>query len=259
MGYTHYWGQRKTVPLSDWADFSEGAARVFELAGVALAFEYDETETPPVADAGLVRFNGCGDDGHETFYIPRQRPPREAWQRPQDQGGGFCKTARKSYDVAVTACLVYLDSVLPELFPVNSDGRTADWEAGLALARKAWPKKANFLDIPRDVRDTDRFASYVESSKQHQLVITFDGKYVLERHSDKWAVVLPWADYDDHSTWRQALPYDQRLSGSYNSPAWRARHKGCESEACRTRALNALWVAFADHAEPPRTYAPLAA
>jgi len=72
---------------------------------------------------------------HETFYLPRVYEPQD-WQRPDERGRyfDFCKTARKPYDLAVTASLIALQHHFPEV-GVSTDGTGDDWTAGLALCR----------------------------------------------------------------------------------------------------------------------------
>lgn len=87
------------------------------------------------------RFNGLNDDAHETFYV--------------DQGNdewSFCKTARKPYDVAVTAILAYLEGAHPDKFSVGSDGDSDDWQAGIKLLKTALGTKAAFAQVPAEIR-----------------------------------------------------------------------------------------------------------
>jgi hypothetical protein len=118
-----------------------------------LANGHGDPGTHPVFDATEIMFNGVGVASHETFVLPRVR--RKEWEGGS-LGGNFCKTARKPYDVAVTACLCYLSSVA-NAYSVSSDGRGSNFVAGLAAAREALPSKANILDIPMGVMESDRW------------------------------------------------------------------------------------------------------
>jgi hypothetical protein len=101
-------------------------------------------------------FNGAGDDAHETFCLYRVRPPKEEWE-PR-RGRDFCKTARKPYDLAVTAALCYLATVTdPISHSVSSDGHGKDFLDGFAEARRALPRYANILDIPMGILRSDRW------------------------------------------------------------------------------------------------------
>ncbi len=109
--------------------------------------------TQPELDANQIMFNGVGDASHETFSVSRVRG--KSWEGGQ-LGHDFCKTARKPYDLAVTACLCYLSSVAGT-FDVSSDGHGQDFVDGLRAAREALPEKANLLDIPLGVMANDRW------------------------------------------------------------------------------------------------------
>ena len=69
-----------------------------------------------------IRFNGVGEDGHETFYLS-----------PDESGWGFCKTARKPYDIVVVAILSMLDEYLGDKFEWRSDGDNEDHLTGKRL------------------------------------------------------------------------------------------------------------------------------
>lgn len=137
MGYTHYFPQSATIPQEAWDMFTDDVQKVLDTAqGMALtAFECDQPTKPAVAFPDLVRFNGLGDQGHETFYLPRELELKE-W----DEDGTrfhFCKTARKPYDVVVTAVLCLVAHHLPTYFELGSDGEPKEWLDGCALAASA--------------------------------------------------------------------------------------------------------------------------
>jgi hypothetical protein len=48
----------------------------------------------------------------------------------------FCKTRQNPYDIVVVACLAVLKHRLGVAMNVSSDGRPADWTAGIDLARR---------------------------------------------------------------------------------------------------------------------------
>lgn len=93
MGYTHYlqYGE------CSQKEFEQGLEAALPLLKKickehrkVLCLEYDEPTKAPLLESKLVKFNGKGDDGHETFYIAYS-----------SERHGFCKTARKPYDLAV--------------------------------------------------------------------------------------------------------------------------------------------------------------
>lgn len=133
MGYTHYWRPTKGIEPSTFARLSEAAAKIVSIAWdedeVDFAYEYDEPKRDPEFSKELIRFNGVGEKGHETFYLT-----------PEAQGFNFCKTAHKPYDTAVVAILCLLHLYTDGAVKVSSDGEPSDWEAGLDLARKVDPE-----------------------------------------------------------------------------------------------------------------------
>jgi len=136
MGYTHYW-TAKPVEQDDWDALVEGARRAAALSSVKIALESDEPKIGPYFGDNTIRFNGIGEEGgHETFLIERE-----------GSGWDFCKTARKPYDVIVVAILAYAHAVLG--WEVSSDGSSADWRSGIALAKQAWPEEAEALRHPK--------------------------------------------------------------------------------------------------------------
>jgi hypothetical protein len=95
-----------------------------------------DSGTEPDFGEAHFAFNGREDDGHETFYIAGDV-----------RGFTFCKTARKPYDVVVTAILCLCEFYTKGTFGVISDGEPSDWQDGLKLARRIEAK----CKIPKGV------------------------------------------------------------------------------------------------------------
>jgi hypothetical protein len=98
MGYTHYWNHNG-ISTTDWRILAEYAHSLIGMAsekGINLAVKFDEPEKLPEINEAWIRFNGIGEDGHETFYLTRE--PTEF---------DFCKTARKPYDWVVADLLAF--------------------------------------------------------------------------------------------------------------------------------------------------------
>ena len=85
----------------------------------------------------MIRFNGRGNEGHETFILFKQKPKSESWQRNSKEYFYFCKTARKPYDVAVGLVLLRAEKNAPGVLKVSSDG---DWEHDWADIQDAYRK-----------------------------------------------------------------------------------------------------------------------
>lgn len=139
MGYTHYWSAPKNLDSdAAWDDvcaFVRGAIKEAsgkptttaggQYPGVSVVIRDGLGNGSPVITPVLFSINGDAsqDLDHETFCIERGGGPDD-----------FCKTARKPYDVVVTAVLAYLAAYYG--LEVSSDGDAPDWEAGVALANR---------------------------------------------------------------------------------------------------------------------------
>jgi hypothetical protein len=137
MGYTHYWYRASELDAKKFSNASDdcgGICRVFQNNGVGLAYEFDTIKDPVFTD-DEIRFNGIGDNGHETFYFPKSFTSRGPTFG--DKPFGFCKTAYKPYDVAVCACLIILKYWFPDI-DVSSDGEMQDWQNALDAVKDAY-------------------------------------------------------------------------------------------------------------------------
>lgn len=139
MGYTHYFPQKESVHVLKWTKITEDLKLVLgnlppfsQTAGgyhqepIDLRSEYDEPN-PPELGHDYIRFNGEGDLGHETFYMPRVKEEGDSFM--------FCKTARKPYDHVVCAALIIANHHAPECFDIGSDGGPEDWMPALEHVR----------------------------------------------------------------------------------------------------------------------------
>lgn len=145
MGYTHYW-TFKPVKRGETAKVERLYKKTLkECAKIARYYqdnfiEYDSerlsgyTVHDKTNKYGGLKINGKGDNAHEDFTM------REHFkQNFNDFGGGFqfCKTARKPYDLVVTACLALLKHRLKDYIDVSSDGTHNEWKYGIALIKEA--------------------------------------------------------------------------------------------------------------------------
>jgi hypothetical protein len=83
----------------------------------------------------MIRFNGWGDNGHETFLITREMSDYSIRDPESGESFDFCKTARKPYDVAVCLVLLSIARHAPKSFSISSDG---DWDVEWSEARKIY-------------------------------------------------------------------------------------------------------------------------
>ncbi len=190
MGYTHYFTQLRSFTTEQWVEVRTDIEAILKEAehnqGIPLANGHGEPKTRPVINASMIAFNGLGDDSHETLLINRAMRRKPKYPGDERPNLDFCKTARKPYDAAVTAVLCYLSTVTrqddsngepiigTEAFTVASDGDGSGWVAGLELARKALPRKANQLDIPMDIMRSDRWcAPWVSQRPECEFEVRF--------------------------------------------------------------------------------------
>lgn len=270
MGYTHYWTQRRSFTSEEWSDICTDIAAILVHVehglDVPLANGLADKGTHPEITPTRIAFNGAGEeDGHETFAITRKRVRQ--WEG-DELGEDACKTAQKPYDVAVTACLCYLSSVVGE-YHVTSDGRGADFLAGLAAARTALPNKANILDIPMGVMQRDRWTGpWVsgESGTGYEVHFCVNGKgYVQKLKTKDWYCFSTHADLarflDQHKAatfkrggnmrrWNygRTEPNIWHATGSFD----KARHQ--RIARAQNKVLAPLFPVPAEHAEPPPAY-----
>lgn len=176
MGYTHYWRRpllleaarfkawaedvRKIVAATDGKpinytgySYDSAADKVIkheEIVPLRIVGWDGDGGEPEISDT-LVSFNGEGDYSHETFHVEQQMS-LERWDVPDARGWyfAFCKTARKPYDVVVTASLIRLAYHFPEGVEVSSDGTVGEWEDGRQLCEELF----GFAVVP--------FQDYVE-------------------------------------------------------------------------------------------------
>lgn len=140
MGYTHYFRQTRDLTFAEWANLTKAVDTLIKAArDVPVRFEYDSSD-PPLLSDDMIRFNGVGDDGHETFILERIKQAKLNYetQSVYDNEGAFsfCKTARKPYDFLVTASLLAAQHITGGAWNVSSDGDPTDWEDGKFIVEK---------------------------------------------------------------------------------------------------------------------------
>lgn len=129
MGYTHYWSTESNFTDEEWTEVCARARSVLQFTDIPVQWECDVEEPSEVSNE-VIRFNGVGDDGYETFMIS----PRKIGNTIMEGLGSFCKTARKPYDEVVVAMLVMMSEVKPD-FNWCSDGEPKEHMDGIKLYR----------------------------------------------------------------------------------------------------------------------------
>ena len=118
---------------TNWNKLAEAVEKLLADATI-LQYEYDMAK-PVVCNKKEIRFNGIGDDGHETFLLKRNNKVAD-YLTDKSMAFAFCKTACKPYDVYVTAVLTLAKYFLGKEIKLGSDGNVSDWQDGCQLIRE---------------------------------------------------------------------------------------------------------------------------
>lgn len=138
MGYTHYWYRKPKLPKDKFDAFVADVRVILDACkakGILVQYEFDDAKPAELTDK-CVRFNGVGNDGHETFVIDLDFGKSKPSSQEEGREFDFCKTAYKPYDLAVTACLVAAKHHFGDDIKVSSDGEEQDWGNAFELCKK---------------------------------------------------------------------------------------------------------------------------
>lgn len=131
MGYSHYFYRKVNLDDVAFQGVARDCQKICEILDTPIQYELDN-DSPALFDKDAIHFNGIGDDGHETFYLPkvytRKMPSSLSHLNLPFQ---FCKTARKPYDINVCCCLIIAKHHLGDDIRVNSDGSLNDWKEAM--------------------------------------------------------------------------------------------------------------------------------
>ena len=187
MDYTHRWERPQTIAPTTFNTITEDFRQVLpalEAAGSPIANAYGFED--PELTADYVRFNGVANCGHtrnpavrlagpmkdafgigdncgmgsalpyrtcngdcsyESLWFDRSLEPG----RRDDDGiySGFCKTAFRPYDLAVTVFLMIAKHHLGELFHVGTDGDSQQWIDAQMLCQAELRYSLSFAEVIR--------------------------------------------------------------------------------------------------------------
>ena len=167
MGYTHYFTKKElTHPQDTWDNFVRDTRKVanrfnlvkpksIDFIKDSLSKVKDSTSQikigdglgeghPPVFSKDEICFNGVGEEAHETLLIERDNSDiltktgrwskyyKETWEKDHTYEG-FVKTARKPYDLLVTATLVLYKHHFGDIVEISGDGGEEGFEEGKKL------------------------------------------------------------------------------------------------------------------------------
>ena len=171
MGYTHYWRQLRDFTDTEWQELMRLTKLITASSGrdiILSEFNINNEE---------IRFNGYGEEGHETFLITKKKRAKADYEEQEayDRQGAFefCKTAHKPYDKYVVAVLCALYNMAGQkewplgdgkIMSISSDGNTEDWTEGLFHAVRSTRKEEMYCTI-RDCL-TLSYVDYVDQEKK---------------------------------------------------------------------------------------------
>ena len=170
MGYTHYWRQLRDFTDTEWQELMRLTKLITASSGrdiILSEFNINNEE---------IRFNGYGEEGHETFLITKKKRAKADYEEQEayDRQGAFefCKTAHKPYDKYVVAVLCALYNMEVKDWPlgdgkimsISSDGNTEDWTEGLFHAVRSTRTEEMYCPI-RDCL-TLSYVDYVDQEKK---------------------------------------------------------------------------------------------
>ena len=171
MGYTHYWRQLRDFTDTEWQELMRLTKLITASSGrdiILSEFNINNEE---------IRFNGYGEEGHETFLITKKKRAKMDYEEQEayDRQGAFefCKTAHKPYDKYVVAVLCALYNMAGQkewplgdgkIMSISSDGNTEDWTEGLFHAVRSTRKEEMYCPI-RDCL-TLSYVDYVDQEKK---------------------------------------------------------------------------------------------
>lgn len=152
MGYTHYYTQYADFTNEEWEKIksytdqmisslpatSASAGGYYSDEPLELANGFGEED--PVVDDDEIWLNGKGKLGHETFHLSKVKPENPDYVKDRESYWDFVKTARKPYDLIVTAILFAANVVAPNTLQYDSDGDNSEWTEGVKLFAQAHKK-----------------------------------------------------------------------------------------------------------------------
>lgn len=128
MGYTHCWRNQpgSAAYAAAWPGIVQDSNRIVaEVSRRIPIAGPDGTGVPILSATAGIAYNGARDQHRDTFTLTAPGTSGRQWR--------FCKTDQLPYDLAVTATLLRCHLLLPDAFPIHSDG---DWDNDWQPARR---------------------------------------------------------------------------------------------------------------------------
>jgi hypothetical protein len=149
MGYTHYICNPKGFTKDQWNTFIKEAKSIISNSDVPLACWNGAKGTLPLISDTEVKFNGVGDNSHETCMVTKKATDFD-----------FCKTARKPYDKIVVAIYKAARNANPSIELSSDGGREV-------------------FDFSNEEKEFDKIASFEYNDKWREVgIIEQDDTYI---------------------------------------------------------------------------------
>jgi hypothetical protein len=110
MGYTHYYRNKRAFTDSEWAALIADVKKLLADTDIPIGNAYGDVGSKPHFGKDVIRFNGIGDDSHETAAV--HKSAANFW---------FCKTSHKPYDKVVVEFYKLIRKYDPDV-KLSSDG-----------------------------------------------------------------------------------------------------------------------------------------
>lgn len=147
MGYTHYFSTYRDFTDDEWNNITTDVRYLLDRlpervdfgqpGPLKLALEMNKPDQPPEISDEMIRFNGIGELGHDTFLLEKEQDRNDEFQLQMNEQGGdppervfnFCKTGEKPYNLAVCVTLLVCDRHAHDALKLATDGdfNSGDW------------------------------------------------------------------------------------------------------------------------------------
>lgn len=159
MGYTHYFGHKKTSKIN-WAMIVEDCKKLQANLPKGVLIDGCFAYPVPQFTDKMIHFNGtdegftfemrkddsCPKNSHETFELLADGVKKRGFSN-----GGmpftFCKTARKPYDLLVCGCLLVYKHHSPATMELSSDGDAEDWADAEKFVKDTLGYEVKFAEV----------------------------------------------------------------------------------------------------------------
>jgi hypothetical protein len=148
MGYTHYFHHKKTAKKK-WAAIVKDCKTLQAKLPKTILIDGCCAFPEPQFNDEEILFNGT-DKGftwkqHQKGEYPKNG--HETFSLSQKGDRSFCKTARKSYDLLVCACLLVYKHHSPLTMELGSDGDNEDWADAENFVNKHLGYTVQFTEV----------------------------------------------------------------------------------------------------------------